>query len=415
VYFYKNNIPFLGKSKLMSIDKNTLKELLTDLESDRIERTVSTDNTDKFSQAICAFANDYPNHNQAGYLLIGVKDNGELSNLKVTDKLMLDLAAIRTNGNVLPQPAMIITKYTFDDGEIAIVEVQPSVLPPVRYKGKVWIRIGPSKAVANETEEKKLIEKRATHAKTFDALPCIGSNIDDLSITSFLQEYLPNAIDEQTLRENNRDLKQKLASLRMFDPQYDCPTNAGILTFGIDPLRFFYGDYIQYVKFNGISMVDPVEAEKQFRGNLVTTLRNVDDFLKNNIIKQKPVFVSVLREEQVYNYPYRAIRELLLNAIMHRNYESNSPVRFYEFSDRIEIQNPGYLYGEANARNFPSINAYRNPIIAEVMKNLGYVNRFNVGVKMAKDELLKNGNPEPKFDLSLETNFLVITFLRSTQ
>ena len=95
---------------------------------------------------------------------------------------------------------------------------------------------------------------------------------------------------------------------------------------------------------------------------------------------------------------------------MHRNYESNSPLRFYEFSDRIEIQNSGSLYGEANTRNFPTVNAYRNPILAEVLRNLGYVNRFNVGIITAKEQLKQNGNPEPVFDFSLETQFLVTIF-----
>ena len=81
--------------KLIPTSKKSITKLLTDLESDRIERTVSTNNTDKFSEAICAFLNDYPNHNQAGYLLVGAKDEGSLSGLTVTDKLMLDLASGR--------------------------------------------------------------------------------------------------------------------------------------------------------------------------------------------------------------------------------------------------------------------------------------------------------------------------------
>jgi ATP-dependent DNA helicase RecG len=390
-----------------------IKSLLTDLESDRIERTVATDNTDKFSQAICAFANDYPNHKQSGYLLVGVKDNGELAGLKVTEKLLLDLASIRNNGNVLPQPAMTVSKYSFEEGDIAVVEVEPSVLPPVRYKGKVWIRTGPSKTVANETEEKRLIEKRASFAKTFDALPCFEAKLEDLNISVFLHDYLPKAIDEETLLANNRDIKQKLSSLRMFDLQYDCPTNAGVLCFANNPIYFLAGAYIQYVRFDGDSVTSPIKNEKAFKGTLVSVLNNLDEFIKYIVITQKPVFVSPLREKPVFNYPYRAIRELLMNAIMHRNYESNTPIRFYEFNDRIEIQNSGMLYGAANVRNFPSVNDYRNPILAEVIKNLGYVNRFNSGVAMVRDQLKTNGNPEPVFDLSLETHFLVKVFMNS--
>ena len=74
------------------------------------------------------------------------------------------------------------------------------------------------------------------------------------------------------------------------------------------------------------------------------------------------------------DYPEWALRELLTNAVMHRNYDSNAPIRFYAFSDHIEIQNPGGLYGEATPENFPTRNDYRNPVIAEAMKSLGFVN-----------------------------------------
>jgi predicted HTH transcriptional regulator len=81
-----------------------------------------------------------------------------------------------------------------------------------------------------------------------------------------------------------------------------------------------------------------------------------------------------------------------MNAIMHRDYESNAPVKFYQFTDRIEIVNPGGLYGNARPENFPNVNDYRNPVIAEAMKVLGYVNRFNRGIARVKVELKENGN-----------------------
>ncbi|MEP6880005.1 MAG: ATP-binding protein, partial [Nitrosospira sp.] len=103
------------------LTEDQLKELLLDLETDRIERTESVTNTDKFSQVICAFANDLPNHRQPGYLLIGVKDDGTLSGLTVTDELLNNLGGIRSDGNVLPQPLMNIAKFSLDGGNVAVV------------------------------------------------------------------------------------------------------------------------------------------------------------------------------------------------------------------------------------------------------------------------------------------------------
>ena len=107
-------------------------------------------------------------------------------------------------------------------------------------------------------------------------------------------------------------------------------------------------------------------------------------------------------------------RELLMNAIMHRDYESNAPVAFYEYDDRIEIQNAGGLYGKVSANNFPNVSDYRNPFIAEAMKVLGYVNRFSRGVYRVQKELEENGNGKASFDFSLITAFRVVEPISTT-
>jgi ATP-dependent DNA helicase RecG len=384
---------------------NEVKSLLEDMESDRVERTVSTTHTDKFCEAICAFANDFPNHNLPGFLIIGVDDKtGKPTGLKITDSILKDLAAIRNNGQILPQPVITVEKYILDGGEIALVEVFPSVFPPVRFKGITWIRTGPTKSRANEAEENRLIEKRASHAKTFDVSPAIGSTLSDINIDVFKLSYLPNAIDADTLAANHRDLRSQLASLRLFDLKYDCATNAGILLFGTNPKYFLPGAYIQYVHFANESITSEILNEKEFSGDLVTVLAQLDLFVQNQV-ETRSVFTSALKEELVKEYPSKALRELLNNAIMHRNYESNVPIKFYQFKDRIEISNSGGLYGDARPENFPFHNDYRNPVIAEALKILGYVNRFNRGIASAKEQLKNNGNPDPVFEFNNPLHF----------
>lgn len=97
-----------------------------------------------------------------------------------------------------------------------------------------------------------------------------------------------------------------------------------------------------------------------------------------------------------------------MNAIMHRDYEGNAPIQFYEYDDRIEIQNLGGLYGKVSPDNFPNVSDYRNPFIAEAMKVLGYVNRFSRGVYRVQKELGENGNGQASFDFSLITAFRVV-------
>ena len=386
-----------------------LRALIADHESDRVELTTSTTKTDKFGEAVCAFANDFPHHGQPGYLIIGVDDRARFSGLTVGDELLRNLGALRSNVNLEPLPAMTVQKYTLPEGEVAVVEVLPSDLPPVRYKGRVWIRVGPARRGANHQEERILIEKRTALQRTFDLRPCTGCTMNDLIPDLFLVTYLPAAVERSVIEENNRTDEEQMASLRFYDLAAGCPTNAGALLFGRDPLRWMPGAWIQFVRWAGTTMADDPIAERRFSGDLITVLREVEAFVSLPT-QSRPVAETALRERTAVDYPPVAIRELLLNAIMHRSYESNAPVRFYWYDDRIEIQNPGGLYGMASPENFPRQTDYRNPVLSEALATLGYVNAFGRGVIRAQDALRKGGNPEAEF--TFETSHVLATIRR---
>ena len=98
------------------ITREELLGLLASTETYRIERTISTTNMDKFCEAICAFSNDLPNSRKNGYLILGAYDDGTISGLKVDDALMKKIAAIRSDGNILPIPVMSVERFDFPEG-----------------------------------------------------------------------------------------------------------------------------------------------------------------------------------------------------------------------------------------------------------------------------------------------------------
>lgn len=385
-----------------------LRTLINAGEADRVEKTRSTTDTDKFREAICSFSNDMAGRQLPGYLLIGVDEKDAAFRLRATDELLKQFTGYRSDGQILPLPVMNVAAQPHPDGggDIIVVEVHPHDMPPVRYRGRTCIRIGPRKDFSSEAEERVLIERRATNFRTFDATPCPEGDLTRLDLETFRQTYRPQAVAAEVIEENHRGVKEQLAALRFFSLKRNCPTNAGMLVFAYDPLDLFPGAKVQFVQFGGTGLDNEVLAEKSFTGNLLTVLAELDSLLKGRFT-QKPVTVSDLRERVVFDFPPEAVRELLMNAVLHRDYQSTSPVRFYEFSDRIEIQNPGGLYGEASRENFPHVNAYRNPIIAEAMHVLGYVNRFGRGIARAKRSLQENGSPEPRFEF--ETNHFLVS------
>ena len=389
------------------VTKEEVLELLRSTETYKIERTVSTSDMDKFQEAICAFSNDLPNSREKGYLILGAHDNGILSGLKVDDTLMKKIAGIRSDGNILPLPMMSVERFEFAEGDLLVVEVSPALFPPVRYRGRTFIRIGPRRDIATESEERVLLEKRTSYMATFDAMPCFGSSLKDIDVQFVRDEYLPQIIDADILMSDKRSLQEQMAAIHLYDIANDCPTNAAIILFGINASFFLHGCYVQYVHFEGEDTGSEILNERQIRGSLCSILPKLENFVKDAIVTARPIPVSILREQIVFNYPELALRELLMNACMHRDYQSNMPIRIYQFSNRIEILNAGGLYGEARPENFPTVNDYRNPIIAEAMRGMKYVNMFNRGIQRVKNMLRENGNPEPKFNVRKITAFEV--------
>lgn len=380
-----------------------LLDLLSDLESDTVERTSSVRDTDKLGQATCAFANDLPNHRRPGVLFVGANNDGSCAHIDITDQLLQNLAAIRSDGNLLPQPSMTVEKRRVGSCEMAVIIVQPASDTPVRYKGVVWIRVGPRRARASAQDERLLTEKRRYRDQPFDLRAILLASLADLDRELFEQMYLPSSVSPDVLLENDREYEQRLSSLRLLSPDAGAtPTVVGLLTIGRDPLTFVPGAYIQFLRIDGQELTDPIRDHKTIDGPIPRLIEQVDDVLKaHNSVSSD--FTSASTEIDRPEYPIVALQQIVRNAVMHRNYDGTSaPIRITWFNDRIEVNSPGGPYGNVTVANFgqPGVTDYRNRHLAEAMSNLGFVQRFGVGIALARREMEKNGNPEIVFKVN---------------
>ncbi len=381
-----------------------LESLLDDTESDIAERKESWkgDAPDTGRQAVCAFANDLPNHRRSGVLFVGAKSDGTPSGFPITDELLRTLSDIRTDGNILPPPSILVDKRSLKGGEIAVVTVQPSDSPPVRFKGRTWVRVGPRRAVASPQEERILNEKRRFRDIPFDVQPLPPCDLSALSRVLFEQEYLPNAVAPDILATNERSYEEKLSSCRMIGSvDNPVPTILGALVLGLSPRDWVPGAYIQFLRIAGTELTDPIQDEDPIDGPLGQMLRHIDDKIDSHNRSEVDI-KSADREVRTMPYPRVALQQLIRNAVMHRTYENtNAPVRVYWFDDRIEIFNPGGPFGTVTRENFghPGITDYRNPNLADALRVMGFVQRFGIGIQTARMELKRNGNPELKFHI----------------
>ncbi len=382
-----------------------LEALLDDTESDRAERKESFkgDTPKKARQAVCAFSNDLPNHNRAGVLFIGAKDNDEPSGIEITDQLLLSLADMKTDGNILPLPVFSVEKRVLKGIEMAVVTVMPSDMPPIKYEGRIWVRTGPRRSLANEQEERILNEKRRYKNLPFDIYPVPTAQLSDLSRMIFENEYLAAAFASDVLEANNRTYEERLASCKMIvSPDDPVPTVLGLLALGKTPQDFLPGAYIQFLRIDGTELADSIIDEENIGGALVEILRRTEEKLKSHNRTAIDITSAPTHQTNML-YPSAAMQQILYNAVLHRTYErTHAPVRVYWFNDRIEINSPGGPYGNVTAENFgtPGITDYRNPNIGDVLKNFGFIQAFGRGIAVARKAMLENGNPEPEFETS---------------
>ncbi|OUD15334.1 ATP-binding protein [Thioflexithrix psekupsensis] len=388
-----------------------LEELLSDLESDRVERKESDkgDAPEKIRQAICAFANDLPNHKKPGVIFVGVRDNGHSAGLTITDELLLKLADMRSDGQILPPPSMTVEKRRLLSMDIAVITVQPADAPPVRYKGRTYIRTGPRRDIASRQDERILNEKRRYRDLPFDLHPVSFAKLSDLNRLAFEQEYLIHAVAPDILAANQRSYEERLAACRFIEsPENPCPTVSGCIVLGIRAQDLIPGNYIQFLRINGTQLTDAIQDEAEISGNLGEILRRLDEKLEAHIRTGIDI-ISGRTESRRPNYPLAALQQLTRNAVMHRNYEgTRAPVRLTWFNDRIEIHSPGGPFGQVTVENFgkSGFTDYRNPNIATAMKVLGYVQKFGMGIQIAQQELNKNGNPPARFEVN--ANYVLV-------
>jgi len=374
-------------------------------ETDRVEfkESLTGSVAERIREAICAFANDLPGHGAPGLIFVGVSDDSTIVGTSATDRLLQQLADMKTDGNILPPPTLAVERRVLQNKEVALVVVQPSNSPPVRCKGSICIRIGPRRGIATAQDERILNEKRRFGDRPFDVTTIPTAGLSDLNLTQFENEYLPAAFADEILAANDRSLREQLSATKMIESaQQPTATVLGLLALGKNPQDFLPGAYTQFLRIGGNELADDILDSEDIGGAVPDLLRRLDEKLRAHNRTEVDI-TSGDTDLRTALYPMEALQQIARNAIMHRTYEAtNAPVRVSWFSDRIEVISPGGAFGTVDVDNFgqPGLTDYRNPNLADAMKTLGYVQRFGVGIDIARRHLAQAGHPLPEFDVS---------------
>ena len=389
--------------KQLRLTDQELEALAADIESDRVERKerLTGDVPNKIREAICAFANDMPGHGKPGVVLVGLDDAGKPIGLTISDELLVRLADMRSDGNIVPIPTLSVEKRQVFGSDVAVVTVEPSDAPPVRYKGRIYIRVGSRRDLASRQDERILNERRLHNEQPYDLMPVRNATVDELALPFFSEVYLPGCVAADVLARNNRTVVEQLLATKMIaEEDVEYPTVTGLLVLGRRPRHFFPCAYIQFLRIGGTTLSDPIQDAEEYDGPVDKLYERV--MTKLRAYRMVAVEIVSGGERRTESVSLIALEQLLANAIMHRTYEgTNAPIRITWFNDRVEIRSPGGPYGTVTVERFgkPGMADYRNPNLAAAMKNLGIVQRFGVGIGLAVTALAEGGFPPLTWDV----------------
>jgi len=350
----------------------------------------------------------FSNQNGGGVIIFGIDETNHYEICGVYDPQDLQIKVTEQANQMMPIVRPLFTVAKVDGKAIVSAEIAECDIfdKPCYYRGSgklrgSYIRVGESDMPMTEYE---IYSYEAFKKKIHDELrsvdESIGSRLDKNKLDLFLAKLKSKKPNLSNLSdEDNLNISGILSESK--------PTIAGLMLFGLYPQALFPQLCITAVVVPGTELGTIGDDNSRFidnkkiEGTIPEMLEGSISFVRRNM-RIKTIINDSGKRADIEEYPIKAIRELVLNALVHRDYSANtesSPIRILMFSDRFEIENPGGLYGRLTIDNLGKVGAdTRNPYIASALEiMIDAENRFS-GIPTIRYEMRKLGLKEPLFE-----------------
>ncbi len=347
--------------------------------------------SDSLAKEMVAFANS-----SGGRIFLGVSDAGMIKRVNITNRLRSQVQDIARKCD----PPVSITLE--DLADVLIIGIREGTNKPYSCKDGFFIRTGPN---SQKLRRDEIIDYFNHEGKIrFDEQFCMDFKYpDDFSEERF-QRYL-----QQCGITSNIPIEQILTNLGVAQRQAGrlLMKNAGVMMFAREPERFYFHAIITCVRFRGKTKTHIIDR-KDFSEDIITNVDNAMKWLKTYIPLRYEIGGGKLQRDEIPELPYDALREALLNSVIHRDYFEKGAVTMVEFyDDRVHILNPGGLVKGILPEEFGLTSISRNPFLQGLFHRANLVERIGSGIGRMRDEMKAAGLPEPEFNWN---GFFRITF-----
>lgn len=343
-----------------------------------------------------------------GRLLLGVSPRvGKLIGVADADETIDNVF----QAALLSEPCLVLPlPRVHRQGDIEIIEVVvPEGLPHVyalegRYLGRDGAQ---TNAIPARNLRRLLVERGTVH---FESLVPPGASMHDLD-SDAIEVYLAR-LDLPRGDPTEEILRRRGCLIFNAEHKIYAPTYAGLLLFGSETQSWMPGATILAARFSGNNFSEQY-TKQDLHGTLGRQLDQAEAFLRDHL--RSTVHLSGLQHEEITEYPYEAVRELLVNAVAHRDYnQQGDTIHLNIFSDRLEVHSPGVLPGPVTVDNLLQARFSRNPVIVQVLSDLGYVERLGYGLDRVVQSMRMNGLKPPRFE-EVAGSFRVTLYARAPE
>ena len=409
--------------------KSELLEIIANGENSGVEFKRDDVRPEQLAKEIVALANL-----QGGRVLLGVEDDGSISGVQRDD---LETWVMDTVFGRYIHPLILpfYEELALDDGKrVAVVTITQGTAKPYVLRSnnreEIYVRVGSTSRMATREQQARLFESGGMlHAET---LPVSGTSLGNLDMAR-LADYLVNVAGDLEAPATTEDWERRLEGLGLLVAREDgrpvC-TIAGLVLFGRSPRRSLRQAGVRWMSFAGDDMEYQAQDDTLVDGPMVALFEGragvgrqlVEPGLVERLVDRMRPFISEesnassegLRRERVYRYPLDALRETILNALVHRDWTRSLEVEVVNYANRLEVMSPGTLQNSMTIEKMlAGQRSPRNPIIVEIMRDYGYVDMRGMGVRRKIVPLTREyTGQDAQFDLT-EDHLRVVIPARS--
>jgi ATP-dependent DNA helicase RecG len=366
-----------------------LKNLIATGESSHLEFKSEQIKPEDLAKEIVSFLNF-----QGGKILLGVEDDGTISGVSRPDVEEWVINICRNN--VVPQIIPGYQKLAIEGKDVVVLDIPAGIAKPYHtQKGDYYIRAGSTARKASREELSRLFQDSGlVHYETTPISNTSLKNLNWQKLLDYFQNLHPAHINLDDEDETARD--RLLLNLDILAQAGGSTTVVGMLMFGLQPERYLPQSEILFAHFKGKNVSDELLDRKSLSGPLPQIIEDAQRVLNLNL--QTASQIEGMKRVDHVIFPDKVLRELIINALLHRRWGLMGNVRIFLFEDRLEIHSPGRLPNGVTVEKMKeSTHVPRNPILMKFLQDYHFVEKLGRGIPMVVREMKKLGGREPDF------------------